>query len=81
MSFAGAFAGVVFTAPSSLDLWLDAAGLRRDALMRALRRTVRVAIGPTTSAHLASLQLPAHSIAETPTEEAIGDAIARLFRL
>ena len=80
-AIAGAFAAVAFTAPSSLDVWLDAAGARREALVIALRRAVRVAIGPTTSAHLASLQLPAHAVAETPTEDAIGDAIARALRL
>jgi uroporphyrinogen-III synthase len=77
----GAFAAVVFTAPSSLDLWLDAAGPRRAALMDALRVAARVAIGPTTAAHLASVDLPADAVAETPAEDAVGDAIARLFHL
>jgi len=76
-AIAGAFAAVVFTAPSSLDLWLDAAGARRAALVGALAWAARVAIGPTTSAHLASLGLPADAVAEAPLEDAIGDAIAR----
>lgn len=80
-AIAGAFSAVVFTAPSSLDLWLDAAGARREDLVIALRRAARVAIGPTTSAHLASLKLPAVAVAETPTEVAVGDAIARALRL
>ena len=79
-AIAGAFSAVVLTAPSSLDLWLDAAGARRAALVFALSRALRVAIGPTTSARLASMDLPADAVAQSPTEGAIGDAIARLFR-
>jgi len=73
----GAFAAVVFTAPSSLKLWLDAAGGRRGALVDALARVARVAIGPTTSAYLASLGLAADAVAVAPLEDAVGDAIAR----
>jgi uroporphyrinogen-III synthase len=80
-AIAGAYAAVVFTAPSSLDLWLAAAGERRDALVAALARTARVAIGPTTAARLEAAGLPADAVAETPTELAIGDAIARALRL
>jgi uroporphyrinogen-III synthase len=80
-AIAGEFSAVVLTAPSSLDLWLDAAGARREALVRALKAAARVAIGPTTAAHLASLDLPADAVAETPSEDAVGDAIARLYRL
>jgi uroporphyrinogen III methyltransferase/synthase len=80
-AIAGAFAAVVLTAPSSLDLWLDAAGSRRGALLGALRAASRVAIGKTTAARLASLELPADAVAETPAEDAVGDAIARLFPL
>jgi uroporphyrinogen-III synthase len=80
-AIADAFSAVVFTAPSSADLWLDAAGARRGALVLALRRAARVAIGPTTSRHLTSLDLPADAVAESPTEDAVGDAIARLYRL
>ena len=77
----GAFAAVVFTAPSSLDLWLDAAGARRGALVGALTRAARVAIGPTTSARLASLGLPADATALVPSEDAVGDAIEHVVRL
>ncbi len=77
----GAFSAVVFTAPSSADLWLDAAVSRRGALVAALSRAARVAIGATTALHLASLDLPADAVAQSPTEDAVGDAIARLFRL
>jgi uroporphyrinogen-III synthase len=80
-AIAGAFAGVVFTAPSSLNLWLDAAGARRGALVIALTRAARVAIGPTTSARLLSLGLPADATALAPSEEAVGDAIAHALRL
>ena len=80
-AIAGEFSAVVFTAPSSLDLWLDAAGARREALVRALTAVTRVAIGRTTAAHLASRDLPADAVAETPAEDAVGDAIARLYRL
>jgi uroporphyrinogen-III synthase len=73
----GAFAGVVFTAPSSLDRWLDAAGGHRGALVAALTRIARVAIGPTTSARMAALDLPAHAVANAPSEPAVGDAIAK----
>jgi uroporphyrinogen-III synthase len=73
----GAFLGVAFTAPSSLDLWLAAAGERRAALAGALAKVKRIAIGKTTAAHLASVALPADAVAETPSELAVGDAIAR----
>jgi uroporphyrinogen-III synthase len=76
-AIAGEFAVVVFTAPSSLDRWLEAAGERRDALAAALAQLRRVAIGPTTAARLAGAGLPAHAVAETPSEGSIGDAIAR----
>ena len=79
-AIAGAFAAVVFTAPSSLSLWLDAVGARRGALVHALARVARVAIGPTTSAYLASLGLPADAVASAPTEDAVGDAIAHALR-
>jgi uroporphyrinogen-III synthase len=77
----GEFAAVVFTAPSSLDRWLDAARDRRAALIDALSKTARVAIGPTTAAHLAEAGLPAERVAAAPTEAAIGDAIAAVFHL
>ena len=77
----GAFGAVAFTAPSSLDLWLDAAGQRRGALTAALSRVARVAIGPTTSAHLATMGLRADAVAERPSEDAVGDAIARALGL
>jgi len=80
-AIAGDFSGVVFTAPSSFDLWLEAAGARREALVIALGRAARVAIGPTTSLHLASSGLPADAVADTPAEDAVGDAIARALRL
>jgi uroporphyrinogen-III synthase len=76
-AISGSFAAVVFTAPSSLDLWLDAAGLRRAALVAALQRIARVAIGPTTATHLQSIGLPADAVADAPSEDAVGDAIAR----
>ncbi len=72
---------VVLTAPSSLELWLDAAGARRSALVAALARTRRVAIGPTTAAHLAAIGLPADAVADHPSEDAVGDAIARALRI
>ena len=77
----GEFAAVVFTAPSSLDRWLDAARDRRAALIAALSKTVRVAIGPTTATHLQEAGLPAQRVAAAPTEAAIGDAIAAVFHL
>jgi len=73
----GAFAAVAFTAPSAATLWLDAAGPGRGLLVDALLRVRRVAIGATTEACLASLRLPADAVAEAPTAEAVGDAIAR----
>ena len=79
-AIAGEFAVVVFTAPSAIDLWLEAAGSRRGALASALARAARAAIGPTTAARLSSLGLPAAEVAEAPREEAVGDAIARLVR-
>jgi uroporphyrinogen-III synthase len=77
----GAFAAVVFTAPSALTLWLGAAGARREALVGALTRCARVAIGPTTSARLASLGLSADAVALAPLEDAVGDAIEHVVRL
>ena len=78
-AIAGAFAAVVFTAPSSVDLWLAAAGSRREALVSVLQRVARVAIGPTTSARLRSLGLPARVVADAPSEDAVGDAIAKVL--
>jgi uroporphyrinogen III methyltransferase/synthase len=80
-AIADAFAAVVLTAPSSLDLWLEAAGARRGVLVGALARSRRVAIGPTTAAHLAAIGLPADAVADEPSEDAVGDAIARVLRL
>ena len=73
----GAFAAVVFTAPSCLELWLEASKERRTALERALGALVRVAIGPATAAFLDEKGLAADAVAETPDERAVGDAIAR----
>lgn len=80
-AIADAFAAVVLTAPSSLDLWLEAAGTRRGALVAALARSRRVAIGPTTAARLAAIGLAADAVADEPSEDAVGDAIARVLRL
>lgn len=74
-AIAGAFSAVVFTAPSSLTCWLDAAASRREALVRALKGAARVAIGPTTAARLLSAGLPADVIASAPSEDAVGVAI------
>jgi uroporphyrinogen-III synthase len=71
----GRWAAVAFTAPSSLDLWLDAAAERRSALRSALSDLVRIAIGPTTAAHLDAAGLAARVVAAAPSEAAVGDAI------
>jgi uroporphyrinogen III methyltransferase/synthase len=76
-AIAGAFAAVVFTAPSALDCWLDAAGAQRDDLVSALKRAARVAIGPTTKARLSAAGLPAAATADAPNENAVGDALSR----
>lgn len=73
----GAFGAIVFTAPSALELWLEAAARRRAALAEAVARAVRVAIGPTTAAFLEANGLAPQAIAEEPTEPSVGDAIAR----
>lgn len=75
-AIAGEFSAVVLTAPSSLDRWLDAAGERRAALLSALAEMTRIAIGPTTAAHLSASGLPAAAVAASPAEDAVGDAIA-----
>jgi uroporphyrinogen-III synthase len=80
-TIAGTFSAVVLTAPSSFDLWLDAAGARRQALIAALGRIGRVAIGPTTAARLILAGLPADAVAKTPSEDAVGDAIDQALRL
>jgi uroporphyrinogen-III synthase len=72
----GAFAAVVFSAPSSLTLWLDAAGTRRPELVAALKRMRRVAIGPTTSARMSALNVPADAVAESPSAPAVAAALA-----
>ncbi len=77
----GAFAAVVFTAPSALELWLEAAGERRGPLVKALTHVARVAIGPTTSERLDALGLPADATAAAPLEDAVGDAIEHVLRL
>jgi uroporphyrinogen-III synthase len=76
-AMASRFAGVAFTAPSTLRLWQQAAGDRGDELMAALRGVRRVAIGRTTAAYLADAGLPADATADSPSEAAVGDAIAR----
>ena len=76
-ALAGEFAGVAFTAPSSLSVWLDSAHSRRDDLVRALRRVRRIAIGKTTAAYLSSIALSADAVATAAEEEAIGEAIER----
>lgn len=76
-AIAGRYDAVAFTAPSSLDLWLDAAGERRGALVAALSRVARIAIGPTTAAHLDARGLPPREVAKAPDEASIGEAIAR----
>ena len=73
----GAFAGVAFTAPSCLDLWLAASGPRAADLTATLSNLRRVAIGRTTAAHLGDRGLPAHAVADAPDEIAVGEAIAR----
>ncbi len=78
-TIAGVYAGVAFTAPSSVVLWLDAARERRGALAKALQACARIAIGATTAATLSSLGLAADAIAEAPDEGAVGDAIARVL--
>lgn len=79
-AIAGAFACVVFTAPSSFRLWLEAAGPRRQELFAALSSVRRVAIGATTAGALASAGVPAHEVADEPTEASVGDAIARALK-
>jgi len=79
-AIAGRFAGVAFTAPSSIDLWLAAASTRREALLEAIARVSRVAIGPTTAARLQALRLEATTVATAPTEGAVADAIARAMQ-
>jgi uroporphyrinogen-III synthase len=76
-TMAGAFAGILFTAPSALTLWLDAAGRLRDPLVEALRALRRAALGATTEAGLAAAGLPAHATAAEPTGSAAGEAIER----
>lgn len=78
-AIAGRFAGVGFTAPSSLDLWLRAAGGSAESLVDALSRLVRIAIGPTTAARLEARGLAAHAVAAAPDETSFGDAIERAF--
>jgi uroporphyrinogen-III synthase len=80
-AIAGAFDSVVFTAPSSLDLWIEAAGARRGALFGALTHLARVAIGPTTAGRLAALGLAAQATAADPSEDAVGDAIEQVLHL
>ncbi|HEX4823223.1 MAG TPA: uroporphyrinogen-III synthase [Candidatus Polarisedimenticolaceae bacterium] len=76
-AIAGAFAAVAFTAPSSLTLWLEAAAEKKQALVEALSRVKRVAIGATTAAALEDAHLPAHAVAARPDEDATGEAIGR----
>jgi uroporphyrinogen-III synthase len=79
-AIAGAFHAVAFTAPSSFACWLDAARDRRRALIEALRRAARVAIGPTTAARLLAAGLAADRVAAAPTEDAVGDALEAVLR-
>jgi uroporphyrinogen-III synthase len=70
---------IVFTAPSSLEMWLSAAEGRREALYEALSKTARIAIGPTTAATLVANGLAPTAVAGMPTEAAVGDAIAAVL--
>jgi uroporphyrinogen-III synthase len=58
----------LFASPRTAEAFLEAAGRERLARMR------RVAIGPTTAAALAGLELPATAVAVRPTPEALVEA-------
>ena len=67
----------MWTAPSTLTLWLAASDDDAPGLRAALAAVRRVAIGPTTAAALAAEGLPADEVAEGPEVVQIGDAILR----
>ncbi|HJQ97570.1 MAG TPA: uroporphyrinogen-III synthase [Candidatus Polarisedimenticolaceae bacterium] len=72
----GRFGAVVWTAPSALHAWLEAAP---DAprFKEALAGLRRIAIGPTTARALAAEGLPPDEVAEAPEAAQVGDAILR----
>jgi uroporphyrinogen-III synthase len=74
---AGRYGAIVWTAPSTLTLWLAASDDDAPGLRAALAAVRRVAIGPTTAAALAAEGLPADEVAEGPEVVQIGDAILR----
>jgi len=74
------FDAVVFTSPSTLLSLLRAKGSRREAVLRGLGRTARVAIGPVTAGALEEAGIPADAVADSPTPEAIVRALIRALR-
>jgi len=76
----GGFDAVVFTAPSTLRSLLAAAAPSREAMIRGLRSTARVAIGPVTAGALEEAGIPADAVAGSPTPEAIAEALIRALR-
>ena len=72
----GRFAAVVWTAPSALHVWLEAAPDAR-RLKDTLAGLRRIAIGPTTARALVAEGLPPDEVAEAPEEAQVGDAILR----
>lgn len=64
----------LFASPRTAEAFVEAAGRARLAGMR------RVAIGPTTAAALARLELPAAAVAERPTPEALVEAAVQALR-
>jgi uroporphyrinogen III methyltransferase/synthase len=73
---AGRFGAVVWTAPSALHVWLEAAP-DPARLRGTLAGVRRIAIGPTTARALAAEGLPPDEVAEAPEEAQVGDAILR----
>jgi len=75
----GACDAVVFSSPSTLHAVLDALGDARPAVLAGLAKIGRVAIGTVTARALDGAGAPAHVIAASPDDEAVAEAVARLW--
>jgi uroporphyrinogen-III synthase len=76
---AGNYDAVVLSAPSTLTHLIDAAERKGSAAHAALSRVALVAIGEVTAAALRDADLEPSAVAAEPSDEAIAEALCRLF--
>jgi uroporphyrinogen III methyltransferase/synthase len=76
----GAYDGIVFTSPSTVERLLEAAGGNAPALHRALAGLRRIAIGEVTAAALRRVALEAAAVATEPTDDGVVEAVRAAMR-